>query len=301
MAYRFFHTLFWLLSLLPLRVLYILSDVAYLVVRFVARYRLDIVRQNLRESFPEKSAEELSSIEARFYHAFCDYFAEDIKLISISRSQMMRRMTFSGLDHVRSLYAEGHHLVFSYLGHLGNWEWVASLQYWLPEIHCTQIYHKLYNDVSERMFLEIRERYGGECIDMKSAFRRLLQLKREGRNTIVGFISDQQPKWSAIHHFTRFLNHDSAVFIGTEHIAKRLDAGVVYARVTRPRRGYYHCEFITMAAHTQDIPDYELTDRYMQMLEKDICQTPHLWLWSHKRWSRTLEEWRRRNGGAEPA
>ena len=294
MAYRFFHTIFWLLSLLPLRVHYVLSDIVYLVVYYLARYRRDVVRQNLDEAFPEKTKHERTQIERRFYHALCDYFAEDVKLLSISRKQMQRRMTFSGLEHVRSLYSENRHLVFAYLGHIGNWEWIASLQYWLSEVHCTQIYHKLYNDVSERMFLEVREGFGGECIDMKSAFRRLLQLSHQGTDTICGFISDQQPKWSAIHHFTPFLHHDTAVFIGTEHIAKRLDAAIVYARVTRPRRGYYHCEFIPITDCPKDYPDYELTDRYMQLLEEDIRQAPHLWLWSHKRWSRTKEEWLRR-------
>jgi KDO2-lipid IV(A) lauroyltransferase len=100
------------------------------------------------------------------------------------------------------------------LGHFGNWEWIASILYSFPEINVSQVYHKLYNDVSERLFLYLRERYGGECITMQNTFRRLYQLKKEGKKVFCGFIADQQPKWEAIHHFTPFLNHETAVFIG---------------------------------------------------------------------------------------
>jgi len=294
MSYYFFYSLFWLISLLPLRVLYLLSDLVCPIVYYVARYRRKVVWKNLKESFPDKSERELRQIERKFYRTFCDFFVEDIKLFSISKKQMMKRMTFSGLEWVKEEYENGTQLLFIYLGHFGNWEWIASLQYWLPEVHCSQIYHKLYNKTSNRIFLEIREQYGGECINMKDAYRRLLQLNRSGVKTLCGFISDQQPKWEAIHHFTPFLNHDTAVFIGTEHIAKRLGAKIVYGRMTRPRRGYYHCELCKMVDDLQAVPDYEATDLYMRMLEADIVKTPHLWLWTHKRWSRTKEEWMRR-------
>lgn len=294
MAYKFYYSLCRLISLLPLNVLYVFADACYPIVHYIARYRVRVVRQQLRESFPEKSTKELRKIEARFYHLFCDYFVENLKLFSMSKEEMMRRMTFSGLEHVRASFANGAKFNFTYLGHVGNWEWIASLQYWLPEVHCTQIYHKVYNKIVNQMLLDLREQYGGECIKMRHTFRRLLQLRSSDKPVIVGFISDQQPKWKAIHHFSRFLNHDTGVFIGTEHIAKKLDAAITYARVTRPRRGYYHCEFVPVTDNANEYPDYELTDLYMQMLERDIRLAPHLWLWSHKRWSRTKEEWEER-------
>lgn len=294
-AYYPIYALLWLLSLLPLPIHYAVSDILlYPLMRHLIRYRRKIVRRNLASAFPDKDTRQLLEIEKLFYHQLCDYFVEIVKLFSISKKQMMRRMTFSGLDALRKSYAEGSQLIFVYLGHMGNWEWIASLQYWLPEIHCAQIYHKLYNAVSNRMFLSLRQQFGGECIKMKDTYRRLLELKHEGRNTIVGFISDQQPKWKAIHHFSPFLHHDSAVFVGTEHIAKRLGATVYYARVTRPERGHYHCQFVPVTHSPSDYPDYQLTDHYFQMLEADIKTSPHLWLWSHKRWSRTREEWERR-------
>lgn len=292
MKYHFFYGLFWLISLLPLRLLYLLSDMAYPFVK--RKYRSKIVHDNLAKSFPEKSEKERDKIASDFYHLLCDYIAEDIKLFSISRKSMMKRMTFSGLEHIKEGFDSGKEYMFSYLGHFGNWEWIASLQYWMPYAHCSQIYHPLYNKVSDRIFLKLREQYGGECIPMKKTLRRILEIKKNGENVVVGFISDQQPKWESIHHFTPFLNRETAVFTGTEVLAKKLGAMVYYARVTRPRRGYYHCEFIPMTHSPKNFADFELTDLYMKMLEEDIRTTPHLWLWTHKRWRRTKEEWIKR-------
>lgn len=289
MAYHFFYGLFWLISLLPLKVLYLLSDMAYPIVR--RRYRRKIVRDNLAKSFPEKSDKEREKIANDFYRLLCDYIAEDIKLFSISKKSMMKRMTFSGLEHIKEGFDGGKDYMFAYLGHFGNWEWIASLQYWMPYAHCSQIYHPLYNKVSDRIFLKLRQQYGGECIPMKKTLRRILEIRKNGENVVVGFISDQLPKWNSIHHFSPFLNRETAVFTGTEQLAKKLGAMVYYARVTRPSRGHYHCEFIPMTHEPKEYADFDLTDLYMKMLEEDIRTTPHLWLWTHKRWRRTKEQW----------
>lgn len=267
MTYHFFYGLFWLISLLPLRMLYILSDLVYPIVK--RTYRRKVVDDNLAKSFPEKTEEERDKIANNFYHILCDYFAEDIKLFSMSKKEMMKRMTFSGLEHIKDGFDNGKDYMFAYLGHFGNWEWIASLQYWMPYAHCSQIYHPLYNKVSDRIFLKLREQYGGECIPMKKTLRRILEIKRNGENVVVGFISDQQPKWESIHHFTPFLNRETAVFTGTEVLAKKLGAMVYYAHVTRPRRGYYHCEFVPMTHTPAEHPDFDLTDQYMKMLEKE--------------------------------
>lgn len=295
MAYKLYFIFFWILSLLPFCVLYVFSDLVYPIVRRF--YRRKVVRNNLATSFPEKSEEELQIIESKYYHLLCDYFVEYIKLFSMSKSQIMRHMTFGGLEWVnKGFFQNNKDSLFVFLGHYGNWEWIASLQYWLPNVRCTQIYHPLYNKVWDKIFLRLRQQYGGECIPMKKTLRRILEIKKSGEKIVVGFISDQLPKWNGIHHFTPFLNHETAVFTGMEQIGKKLDSMVVYARVTRPRRGYYHCEFIPVTDNPKQYPDYEITDICMKMLEEDIYKSPHLWLWTHKRWRRTKEQWLKRCG-----
>ena len=291
--YQIIKKLLWVVSLLPFGVLYALSDFCCLFVRHF--YRTQVVRENLRTAFPEKSEDELRRIEKKFYHQFCDNFVEDIKMLSMSKEETMRRMTFSGLDEIKRRHDAGQPLHFLYLSHFGNWEWISSINYSMqPWGTSAQIYLHIYNKVMNQLFLDLIGQYGGVNIEMKETFRCILQLRKEGKNYTIGFISDQQPKWSSIHHFVPFLNHDTAVFIGAEHIARKVDAFMMYGRMSRPKRGYYHLDIIPMEDHPAKVPENTLTDWYFRLLEADIKEHPEMWLWTHKRWSRTKEEWLKR-------
>lgn len=295
-TYYIAYALWYLLSLLPLWLLYFVSDLLFFPTYYLARYRRKIVRRNLTGSFPEKDLKEIVRIEKRFYHFFCDYIVETIKLFSMSEEQMKRRMVFKGVDHIVSaMEKEDKNFCFVYLGHYCNWEWIASLPYWCPDdVKCGQIYHPLYNKAFDRLFLHLRNQFGGECIAMKETLRRIIEMKRAKQKCIIGFISDQAPKWNSIHHWCDFLHRDTPVFIGTERIGKQVDALIYYADVKRTRRGYYLCEFKPLTHRPKEVPDYELTNRFTHLLEEMIKERPDFWLWSHKRWKRTKEEWIRR-------
>lgn len=296
LAYIISFALWYLLSLLPLKVLYVISDLVYFPLYHVVRYRRKVVRQNLTTSFPEKDIKEIIRIEKGFYAWFCDYVVETIKLMSMSKEQTRRRMTFGGVDHiVADMEQTGKTFCFVYLGHYGNWEWIASLPYWCPDdVKCGQIYHPLRNKTVDRLFLRLRGLFGGVCIPMKETLRKIIEMRRDKQRAIIGFISDQAPKWNSIHHWCDFFHRETPVFIGTERIGKQVDALIYYAHVTRPRRGYYHCEFIPLTTEPKQHPDYELTDKFTRLLEAMIADAPHIWLWTHKRWKRTKEEWIKR-------
>lgn len=287
--------IFWyLLSLLPLRILYFLSDILKPIVYYLVRYRRKVVHKNLLLAFPEKTNGERKKIEKRYYSFFCDYIVETVKLISISKEQLMRRMTFSGVDKmIKDMDDNDKNFCFVYLGHYGNWEWIASLPMWSTneKVRFGQIYHPLRNKAMDQLFLQVRGRFHGESIPMKTTLRRIIELKRERQKMIIGFISDQLPKWNSIHHFSPFFGQETAVFTGTEQIGKQIDAIIYYGEVTHPKRGYYHCEFKRITITPQSMPDFQITDIYMKHLEKMIQETPDIWLWSHDRWKRTKEEW----------
>ena len=282
----------YLLSLLPLRVLYVISDILFFPLFYCIKYRRPIVYKNLSSSFPEKTEAEIKKIEKNFYHFFCDYVVETIKLFSISKKQIMRRITFGGLEQVRSdLERENKKYCFLYLGHYCNWEYVASLQYWLPEIHCGQIYHPLYYKAFARLFLKLRGQFGGDNIPMKEALRHILKLGQGDKKVMIGFIADQAPSWQAMEHWTTFLNHETAFFLGAERMGQKLDAAVYYADIKRVKRGYYHVEVKPLTLHPKELPQYRLTDMYIANLERQIREAPAYWLWSHNRWKRTKQEW----------
>ena len=289
--YYYFIFFFWfLISLIPLRVLYVFSDILYYPLYYIIRYRRHVVRNNLVSSFPEKSMKEIIHIEKGFYSYFCDYLVETIKAFSISEKQMGKRMQFEGIDELEEAFDLGRSCSI-YLGHYCNWEWISSLPLHVKNTRiCAQIYHPLENKAVDRLFLYMRGRFGAYSIAMDDSFRVIMDWKKHGKLNVVGYISDQVPGYHNVHYWTDFLNHDTPVFTGAERISRLADAEVFYADVIRPKRGYYVCRFVKITDNISDCPKFSITEKYFQLLEETIRQTPQYWLWSHNRWKRTRAE-----------
>lgn len=281
-------------SLLPLRVHYVISDLLFWLLYAVIGYRRKVVYSNISASFPEKSEEELRKIERGFYHFFCDYMVESVKLMTITPENLKKRMVFKGTEIVDEIVESGQSCAL-YLGHLCNWEWVSSLPLWLsPKVHCGQIYHPLENKDFDRLFLRSRQRMGAESIAMADTLRKILEYRKAGQPIIVGYISDQVPFWTSIHHWVNFLNHDTPVLTGTERIVRKVNHAVLFLDIHRVRRGYYEAEIKLITREPQKMGEYEITDTYFKMLEQSIRMAPEFWLWSHNRWKRTREEFNER-------
>ena len=282
--------IFWfLISLLPLRVLYVFSDILYFPLYYCIRYRRSIVRNNLTSSFPDKSEAEIIKIEKEFYSFFCDYIMETIKLFSISRNQIKRRMKFENLEQLEETFQAGRSCSV-YLGHYCNWEWISTLPASMSKNGiCAQIYHPLESRVFDRLFLYMRGRFGGHSIPMDDSFRTVLDWKKRGVLNVMGYISDQVPGYNNIHYWTDFLHHDTPVFTGAERISRLADTAIFYADITRPKRGYYVCRFVKMTDDPGKTPKFSITEQYFRLLEETIQRSPQYWLWSHKRWKRTRE------------
>ena len=290
LLYYLTYATLWLLSLLPLRALYVLSDLIYLLVYHVAGYRKRLVRRHLADSFPEKSEAERRQIERAFYRWFCDYLVETVKLLTISHSQIRRRMVFKGTEIIDEIVESGQSCAL-YLGHYCNWEWITSMPLWVsPKAQCGQIYHALENADFDRIFLTLRQRMGAVCIPMAETLRRLAAYRQQKQPVVIGYISDQVPFWNNIHHWLTFLHHDTPVLTGTERLARTAGHAVLYVDITRPRRGYYEAEIKLIARDPRQTKDYELTDAYFRMLEASIRRAPQYWLWTHNRWKRSHEE-----------
>ena len=304
--------LWWLCSILPLRLHYFFADIlVFPLVFHVMKYRRELVQRQLAEAFPERSQEERAKIECDFYHWFADYIVETLKLMSISRKELYRRMDFVNLHEVLRELREGEHqFAFIYLGHLGNWEWVSSLPLWSEGgVQFGQIYHPLHSPLMDKLFLHVRGRMGATSIAMKETLRTILTWKKGGEKGMIGFISDQAPKWEAMHHWCDFLHHETSFFTGAEKIGQKVGARYFYLEVTRPHRGEYRAELIELHPNFQDsskaneadqtisaeVSPYPITDAYARALEASIKAHPHLWLWTHNRWKRTKQEWDERN------
>ena len=288
--YYLVYGVLWLFSLLPMWVHYVIADGIYLIVYRLVGYRKKLVRKNLADSFPEKTKEELQAIEKGFYHWFCDYLVETIKMMTISEKNLKRRMVFKGVEGADEVLESGQSIAL-YLGHYCNWEWVTSMPLWVtPKAHCGQIYHVLENAAFDKLFLKLRERWGAESIPMAETLRRVATYRKQDQPIMIGYISDQVPFWNNIHHWLDFLNHDTPVLTGTERLARGAGHAIFYLDMHRVRRGYYEATLKLITRDPKQTKDYELTDAYFHLLEESIRRDPACYLWTHNRWKRTHEE-----------
>ena len=294
--YPIVHALFYGLSLLPFRVLYMAADLFYVVVYRLVGYRKKVVRRNLETSFPEKDTQELRDIERGFYHFLCDYFVETIKLLSISADELRRRVELRGIEQMEECFDRGQTCA-AILGHYCNWEYLSTVGLGFkryPQAVMGLIYHPLYNKVFDRLFIDLRQHQGGVCIPKKDVLRYLINYRREGRMSLFGYISDQTPKWNNIHLWLPFLGHDTPVFTNGETLMRKMNNAVFYVDMQRPRRGYYIVDFKLITTTPSELEENAIIRRFFQMLEQTIRREPRYYLWSHNRWKRTHEEFDRR-------
>jgi len=268
---------------MPFGMLYVISDILYVPVYHVVRYRRKIVRRNLTSCFPGKPKAEIKRIEKRFYRHFIDQVLETVKMCTITPEEMQRRMKFTNIDKVNELLRDGKSYA-TFIGHYCNWEWVSSSGMWLNRYSdCYQIYHRLANKHMDDLMLRIRERFGNVCVPMRETVRHIAKVIKDPKPIIVGFISDQSPKRRESKYFIDFLNHRVPVLTGTEKLTKHFGLGALFLQVRRVRRGYYEAEFQVLHPEPEKLRDFELTDLYFKRLEEEIRREPELYLWTHNR------------------
>ena len=277
-----------LLSLLPFGVLYALSDLLFYPFYYVIRYRRRIVRSNLTSSFPDKSLDEIIRIEKQFYHFFIDMSLETCKLISISPEEMKRRMKFGNIELPNGWLAEGNSVSF-FLGHFGNWEWISTIGLWLDDGALkAQIYRRLHSKAMDRIMMQLRERAGNVCVEMRQTVRFMSDSAKSNTPCLIGFIADQSPNYRDSKYFIPFLNHNTPVLTGTEKATKHFDYKALFISIRRVKRGYYECELSSLHDNPKSLPDFELTNMYFRRLEQEIARSPELYLWTHNRFKHAL-------------
>ncbi len=278
-----------LISYLPFRVLYVISDIFYFPLYYLIRYRRKIVRRNLRESFPEKSLEEIIKIEKKFYHFFIDIFLETFKLLTISDEELKKHLEFTHLDVLLDMFKKEKSIAF-YLGHYGNWEWVSTLGVWVKNYTLAQIYRKLNNKAIDKIMLKLRQRKGSICVEMHEAVRFMANLSSKKEVCALGFLSDQSPKRKDSNYFIPFLEHQTPVITASEKAAKHFNYAAIFVYVKRIKRGSYQCEILPLTYDSKDLKDFELTRLYFKALEKEIREVPELYLWTHNRFKYAIKQ-----------
>lgn len=273
------------LSRLPLRVHYWLADwVLYPMMYHVVRYRRRLAEKNIRQAFPEKSAKERKAVVRAFYHQFCDTVVESIYGYRCPDEEMRQRVVFEGFEEVNPLIDAAGGGIFM-LAHMGNWEWMASIQQWVsPGVKELNVYRRLKNESVDRLMLAIRAQRGGECVEKQRILREMIRYRSEKQPVTIGLLSDQKPRPAVTRTWVEFLHQETGFLDGGEVLGRKFNYPVFYLYITRRERGYYHVQMKTIAARPAETAEGEITKAYARVLEENIQEQPELWLWTHNRW-----------------
>jgi KDO2-lipid IV(A) lauroyltransferase len=282
LAYVLIYPFLWLISILPFRLLYAFSDGLFILIYYIIGYRKKTVKNNLRLAFPEKPEKERNVIAKKFYHHLCDMMLESIKSMTISESEMKKRFVFTNVEELKKFEDQNKSIVLM-CAHYANFEWIFVLQRHI-NFKGYAIYKRLENKYFDRLIKRIRARYNSYLITTKETISVLTQAKQNGELTINGFISDQTPKIYKAFHWNTFMGIKVPVHTGAEMLAKKLDMSVVFFGVKKVKRGYYETTFTTLAENPNDFANYEITDAFLKLVEKQIYEAPEYYLWTHKRW-----------------
>lgn len=282
LAYIIIYPFLWLVSILPFKLLYAVSDGLYLLLYYVIGYRKKVVKENLRLVFPNKSEEEIKTITKKFYHHLCDMVVEAIKSLTISEAEMKKRFTFTNIEEVHKIENANKSIVLM-CAHYGSWEWIFILQTHIKSKGYA-IYKRIENKYFDRLVKRIRAKYNSYLITTKETVPTLTSAKEKGELTINGFVSDQSPRRRKAFHWNEFMNIKVPVHTGAEMLAKKLDMAVVFFSVKKIKRGYYETTFKTITTTPNAYENYEITDIFLKLVEEQIYEAPEYYLWTHKRW-----------------
>jgi len=282
LIYIIIYPFVWMISILPFRLLYGLSDILCFFIYRIFGYRKKVVKSNLKLVFPEKTDEEISKIMSKFYHHLCDMILEALKSLSIKEKDIKERYKFTNVDLILDIEKKQKSVMLM-CAHYGSWEWIFILQRYVNHSGYA-VYKRLANKYFDKLVKKIRAKYDTQLITTKETFKVLKERKDAGELTINGFVSDQSPKANKALHWSKFMGITVPMYTGAETLAKQLDMVVVFFSVERVKRGFYEVTFETIAENPREFKNFEITDTFFSLVEDQIRQAPEYYLWTHKRW-----------------
>ena len=280
-----YYPLLRLISYLPLKILYLISDFLKFLIFRVVGYRTKVVRENLKNSFPDKSEKFLREMENKFYRHFCDTMLEALWFWRASAKKIRKHLKYQNLSVFEELKAKNKDIVILF-GHYCNWEWNA----FVPQDLKSGIYDifTLYKPLRDKKFDEftkkIREKFGVKCVTKKNFLRTLVTCRKNNVNSAFAFIADQSPWGNNIYYWTNFLNQDTTFLTGWEEVARKFDLAVIYVDMQKIARGKYIYRPEILCENSTEQPEFALTEQYIRRFERNILVEPAYWLWTHKRW-----------------
>jgi KDO2-lipid IV(A) lauroyltransferase len=282
LLYIFLYPFLWCISILPFRILYLFSDSVYILIYRVIGYRKKTVRENLAMALPHLTKEERIGIEKKFYHHFCDLFLEMIKTMSISKEEISKRYAFTNIEVFTEIEKKEKSIAVM-CAHYASYEWAISLNLY-SSFKNYGIYKKIKNPYFDKLVHSIRSRFKAYLITTKETIPTIIENNNNSILSVYGFASDQSPKENSAYHWAKFMGIEVPVHTGAEMLAKRYNMNAVFLKTKKVKRGYYEATIELLSDNVSEIPNYDLTDQFLKLVEQQIYEAPEYYLWTHKRW-----------------
>lgn len=281
LVYILAYPFLWLISILPYRLFYFFSDLVYFLVYRVVGYRKTVVHNNLTLVFPDKNEKEIKNIQKAFYKHMCDMFLETIKTLNIGEEELKERYALQNIDLLLDLEKERSILVM--FPHYANWEWSIIVNRYVKSKGFA-IYQKIGNVYFDRLIKKIRGIWSTTPISQRETVITMARNHQKGIKGVYGIVSDQSPQAHLAQYWTEFMKIKVPVYNSPEILARKYGHAVVFAKVTKVKRGFYSTEFIPIAKEGSKTKENEITDQFLRLTEEEIIQNPALYLWTHRRW-----------------
>jgi KDO2-lipid IV(A) lauroyltransferase len=276
--------LYRLLSYLPFPLLYALAWLVYLALYYVVRYRRPVVRDNLKGAFPDRSDAELTVLAKNFYRQLAQVALEIVKARRMRRKDFLERVRVINPELLREYSNDFQESVILVAIHQGNWEWLLHGTTLVLGKPLDPIYKPLHIKTADRLVFEVRSRFGSRPLALADSAKDILRHRRQFR--ILVMLADQSPTPKERSVWTTFMNREAAFHPGPESLSRLTGFPVIFAQCRRRSRGYYELEFHPLARPPYTGDDHAITERYVRMAERAICEQPESWLWSNRRWKR---------------
>ncbi|WP_418262762.1 lysophospholipid acyltransferase family protein [Flavobacterium faecale] len=276
------YPLLWLISILPFRIFYFLSDLIYLIVYYVVGYRKQTVRANIALALPHLNAAERLVIEKKSYHHLCDMFLEMVKTMTISPKEMDKRFVVTNFEVLKEYEKKGKSLIIL-ASHYASWEWLMTVNA-KTSFNCIATYKRISNKHFDELVRNIRSKYGTELVVTRDTIPLMAKNQREKKMCMYGLASDQSPRLDRIFHYHEFMGVEVPVHTGAEMLARKYDLSVVFVKVKKVKRGYYEATFVPISEYPKLEPEFKITHDFIHEVEKQIKEAPEYYFWTHKRW-----------------
>ncbi len=278
-----------ILSFLPLRILYLLADLTYVILYHIVGYRRSVVQENLRQSFPFKDDKELHHIEKKYYRHLADLLAEGIYNLRASKKKIVKHYKIVNKELVNRYFEKGQSVILM-SAHYNNWEYmITSLELQLKH-HAIGVGKNLKNEKFGIRLDRKRTRFGTEIVTSENVRDVMEYYDRYKVPVAYMMLCDQAPNSAKRCYWTKFLGQETAFIYGGEYFARKYNYPVLYYTVNKVKRGYYEVIVSELCPKPQQVEQYSIVQAYAYRLEQDIKNAPQYWLWSHRRWKQKREE-----------